>query len=79
MKGISFALVVLSPSLASADEVVDTCVACHKDALSLKGKQAPAIAARLKDMRDGRARHPVPLPNLTDSEIESLSRALTAQ
>jgi hypothetical protein len=30
-------------------------------------------------MRDGRARHPAPLPNLTDAELEALSRALTAQ
>jgi hypothetical protein len=67
------------PALAAADAATDACLACHKDALSLEGKDSATIAARLKDMRDGRARHPAPLPNLTDAELEALSRALTAQ
>ena len=50
----------------------------YKDALALKGKDPAAIAARLREMRDGGARHPTPLPRMADAEIEAVARALTA-
>lgn len=78
MNRMLLSLLILAPTLGAADAVTDACLACHKDALSLQGKDAGAIATRVKDMRDGRARHPAPIPKLTDAEIETLARALTA-
>ena len=78
MKRMFLALLILTPALAPADAVTDACLACHKDALSLQGKDASTMATRVKDMRDGRAPHPAPIPKLTDAEIETLARALTA-
>lgn len=59
-----------------ADETEDACRMCHRDALTLGSWEAEALAARLKDMRDGRAEHPVPLPELDDDALEALASAL---
>jgi hypothetical protein len=72
------ALLILGPTLAVADATTEACRACHKDALSLQGKDAGAMAARMRAMRDGRERHPAPIPKLADTEIAALARELTA-
>jgi hypothetical protein len=64
------------PVVAGADALTDSCTVCHKDTLSLATWQAPALAARLTEMRDGRAQHVVPLPKLSDEELQALAAAL---
>jgi cytochrome c553 len=66
----------LLPALASADETADSCLFCHKDALSLKHLTAAQITARLKDFAAGRADHPTPIPALSDAQIEALAKTL---
>jgi cytochrome c553 len=66
----------LLPAIALADDAADSCLVCHKDALSLKHMTAAEIAARLKDFAGGRANHPAPIPGLSDAQIEALAKTL---
>jgi cytochrome c553 len=76
MKRTLLVVVCLLPALAWAEEPVDSCLFCHKDALSLKHLTAAEIAARLKDFAAGRADHPAPIPALSDAQIEALAKTL---
>jgi hypothetical protein len=78
MKRILLVVLCSLPALASADEVADSCLFCHKDALTLTNMDPATIAARLRDFVAGRANHPVPIPPLDDAQIAALARALTA-
>ena len=78
MKAILACLSMLISGLAAADAVSDGCLACHRGALALEGKETAQVEARLRDIRDGRLPHPAPLPTLDDSQLEALARALTA-
>jgi hypothetical protein len=67
---------LLLPALGSADEPADSCLMCHKDQLSLKHLTSAEIAARVKDFVAGRAEHPMPIPAMTDAQIEALAKKL---
>ena len=74
---IGFAAVVAT-GLANADEVEDSCRACHRGDLSL-GEWVPAeLATLVRSMRDGNAEHLVPIPALSDDEVARLAEALAA-
>lgn len=64
------------PLAAFADEVADSCTACHKGALTLEKWESAPLAARLIEMREGRAMHVVPLPRLSDEQLEALAKVL---
>lgn len=74
---LTAALLALTAA-ASADEVAETCIRCHKDALTLAGRPADELAARLRDMRDGRGEHIVAIPDLSDDELAALAEQLTS-
>jgi cytochrome c553 len=76
MKRTLLVVACLLPALTWAEEPADSCLNCHKDALSLKHLKAAEIAARLKDFAAGRADHPVPIPALSDAQIEALAKTL---
>lgn len=59
-----------------ADPVADSCLACHKGAMSLKSWKADALAERLKEIKAGRVDHMVPLPDLTDEQLAALAAEL---
>lgn len=61
---------------AFADDVADSCLACHKDGMSLKSWKADALATRLKEIKAGRVDHMVPLPDLTDEQLAALAKQL---
>jgi hypothetical protein len=72
-------VVVLSCSLAAAlpaQEPADSCTACHKGDLTLEGWDVAELKARLVALRDGESDHVVPIPMLSDEELEALAAAL---
>lgn len=68
-------LLALAP-LVAANETADGCKACHADALTLERWDASALTQRIREMRDGKAAHPVPIPQLSDADLEALASAL---
>lgn len=65
----------ISPALPAQD-MAESCVACHKGPLTLESWDAAELAERLRDIRDGRSNHVVPLPPLGDEDLEALASAL---
>ena len=68
----------LAPLGLAADETAETCVSCHKDALSLESSDPAELAGLIRDMRDGAIPHVVPVPPLSDDEIAALAEVLAA-
>ena len=67
---------MLLTQAALANEAAEGCKACHSGNLTLERWELNALSQRLKDMRDGRAEHVVPIPALSDAELEALAAAL---
>lgn len=74
---IGFAM-ILTVGGAFADEIEDSCRACHRGDLALDAMSAADLAALIRSMRDGDAEHIVPMPVLSDEEIAALAAALAA-
>lgn len=64
-------------SAAFCQEPAEACRVCHKDELSLQGWETAELAVLIRQMREGSAEHVVPIPDLTDEELEALAAALT--
>ena len=62
----------------SADEVSDSCLSCHRNALSLDSWTAEALDARLREIINSSGEHPVPLPELDDDQLRALAEALAS-
>ena len=76
---VSAVAAFLIGSGACADEIEDSCRACHRGELALDEWEPGALAARLRAMREGEADHVVPIPALGDEEILALAKALAAR
>jgi len=63
---------------AVAQSVVDACRACHRDELSLAGRNADTLATAIADMAAGRVAHVAPMPELSDAERVALARVLSS-
>lgn len=70
------ALCCALPLAATGQDAVESCAACHRDALSLEAWDVAELATRIREMRDGSAPHVVSIPALTDHEIAALAEAL---
>ncbi len=64
---------------ASADDVAESCRACHRDALSLASWSAEALVRRIEDIRAGRVDHMVPMPDLSDERLRALAAELAGR
>lgn len=63
---------------ALEDGVVEGCQACHRDALSLATREPAGLQARIAALATGPAgTHPVPIPTLSDADLELLVTKLT--
>lgn len=58
--------------------VVGACRACHRDELSLAGRNADTLATSIADMAAGRVAHVAPVPELSDEERVALARTLSS-
>ena len=72
-------ILLLGTFAAQADEVAESCQACHKDGLSLHQWESNLLAMRILQMRDGTAAHVVPIAKLSDEEVAALAAALIAR
>jgi len=63
---------------AVEQSVVDACRACHRDELSLAGRNAETLATSIADMSAGRVAHVAPMPELSDEARIALARALSS-
>jgi hypothetical protein len=66
------------PTFTAAAGIADSCLVCHKDALTLERWDATSLKARIKDLTEGRAGHPVPIPPLSEAELDMLAQTLAA-
>ena len=57
-------------------EVVDGCLACHRDELSLADKDRDELRERITAISSGQAEHLVPIPQLSDEDLTALVEAL---
>ncbi len=58
--------------------VVEGCVVCHKDQLSLAEWSTTDLAAEISRIIAGESQHVVPIPSLGEDEIGELAAALAA-
>lgn len=56
--------------------VVDGCLMCHRDELSLADRDPEALAVKIAAMSTSQADHLVPIPELSDADREALAEAL---
>jgi mono/diheme cytochrome c family protein len=70
--GAAGAAIVLDPA------VVQNCVACHKDALSLEDRTSAELVMLIEEMAAGRVSHLVPLPALSEADRQALAEALAS-
>jgi len=61
-----------------AQSVVDACRACHRDELSLAGRNTDTLATAIADMAAGRVAHVAPMPELSDVQRMALARILSS-
>ncbi len=59
--------------------VVEGCERCHRNALSLEQWSAIDLAELITQMIRGRVDHVVPIPALSEDEVEELAAALTGR
>jgi len=60
----------------ASEEAATACLLCHSGGLTLAQWEQPALAAAIRNMRDGAAAHPQPMPELDDAGAEALAQAL---
>lgn len=68
--------VILGPAALSAQEVSNSCLVCHKDALSLRSWTVATLELRLRELVADPSAHPMPLPELDQDALRALATAL---
>lgn len=56
--------------------IVDSCLACHRGALSLEDKTSEDVATAIARIIAGELDHIAPIPELSDEDRRALARAL---
>ena len=53
-----------------------SCLACHKGKLSLKGRGSDTLVERIKAIRAGEKKHPPGLDKLSEDDLEAIAAYL---